>query len=169
MSKQLPARIHCPNCDNQFEVMLYRSIWIENRENRKLIFDDQINAVTCSQCKVKTKLEFPFLCTNVNEHIAVWYEPYPDPEVDKDVKQYAKHFGSSSFYATAPRIRDWKAFKEKIIELEQRIGIKPAGKPSPEMQEKMRGFINHIKEQQTQAKPSPANAFAAWWRSRTKL
>lgn len=149
--------------------MLYRSIWIENRENRKLIFDDQINAVTCSQCKVKTKLEFPFLCTNVNEHIAVWYEPYPDPEVDKDVKQYAKHFGSSSFYATAPRIRDWKAFKEKIIELEQRIGIKPAGKPSPEMQEKMRGFINHIKEQQTQAKPSPANAFAAWWRSRTKL
>ena len=150
MSKQLPARIRCPNCDNQFEAVLYRSIWIEDRANRKLIYDDQINVVICPKCKVKTKLEFPFLCTNVKEHIAVWYEPYPDPEVDRDIKQYAKHFGPSSFYATAPRIRDWKAFKEKIIELEQRTEMKPAGKPSLEMRGKMRGFINHIKNKLAQ-------------------
>lgn len=125
--------------------MLYRSIWIENPENRKMIFDDQINVVMCPKCMIKTKLEFPFLCTNAKEHIAVWYEPYSDPEIDKDMKQYAKHFGPSSFYATAPRIRDWKAFKEKIVGLEQCTEMKPAGKPSPEIREKMRGFINHIK------------------------
>jgi len=149
--------------------MLYRTIWIENRENRKLVFDDKINVVVCAKCKLRTKLEFSLLCTNVKEHIAVWYEPHPDPDVDKDMKDYAQHFGASSFYATAPRIRDWKAFKEKIVELEQRTGMKPAAKLSPEMQSKMRGFLDHLKEQQAQKKQAGVNALLAWWRSRTKL
>ena len=163
MSKRLPARIRCPNCDSQFEVMLYRSIWIEDPANRKLIFDDQVNVVICPQCTTRTKLDFPFLCTNVKEHIAVWYEPYPDPEIDNDMKQYANHFGPSSFYATAPRIRDWGAFKAKIIELEQRPKMRPAAQPSPEMQRKMRGFIDHIRskfgQKSTDTDPVPPLAF----------
>lgn len=146
MSKRLPARIRCPNCDNQFEALLYRSIWIEEPANRKLIFDDQINVVICPKCKTKTKLEFPFLCTNVGERIAIWYEPYPDPQIDTDMKQYANHFGPNSFYATAPRIRDWEAFKAKILECERQPDMRPAAQPSPEMRQKMRGFIDHIKD-----------------------
>lgn len=101
--------------------------------------------VACPACKIETKLSISLLCTDVKEHIAVWYEPYPDPVVEQDVLLYAKHFGAQSFYATAPRIRDWNAFKEKIVELEQRTGIKPAGELSPEMTEKMHGFVNRLK------------------------
>ncbi len=125
MSKQLAAQIRCPNCEHQFEATLYRSIWIEYPENRKLIFDDKINVVTCPACKSKTRLQFSFLCTNVREQIAVWYEPYPDPDVEKDAQLFAKRYGPRNFYATAPRIRDWNAFKEKIVELEQQTGMKP--------------------------------------------
>ena len=158
MSKTLQARIRCPNCENQFETTLYRSIWIEFPENRKLVFDDKINRVTCPACKMQTKLEFPFLCTNVKEHIAVWYEPCPDPDVEKDAQLYAKHHGPSSFYATAPRIRDWNAFKEKIVELEQRTGMKPPSRLSPEMQEKMQGFVDHLKEEQAKKEPGKAKS-----------
>ncbi len=158
MSKTLQARIRCPNCKNQFEATLYRSIWIEFPENRKLIFDDNINRVTCPACKMQTKLEFPFLCTNVKEHIAVWYEPYPDADVEKDAQLYARHHGPSSFYATAPRIRDWNAFKEKIVELEERTGVKLPSRLSPEMQEKMQGFMNHLKDNQAKKQQEKAKS-----------
>lgn len=157
MSKQLQAQIRCPNCKHQFVATLYRTIWIEYPENRKLIFDDKINVVTCPACKSKTKLPFPFLCTNVKEQIAVWYEPYPDADVEKDVQQYAKHTGPRSFYATAPRIQDWHAFKEKIIELEQQTGMRQAAGLSPEMREKFQGFVQSLQEKQ---KSSPAKPVA---------
>src|ERR1041385_4553550 len=120
MSKTFSIELSCPFCQSDFPATLYRTIWIEDSENRKLVFEDKINVVTCPNCGRESHVQSSLLATNVREHIAVWYEPYPDPQVEEDLRLYAKHMGADSFYATAPRIRDWAAFKEKIVELEQR-------------------------------------------------
>ena len=118
MSKQVNATITCKNCRHNFEASLYRSIWIEYPENRRLISEDLINRVTCPKCTESQRLEFPFLCTNVKKKIAIWYEPYYDSAIDDDIKLYAAQFGNQSFYAMAPRIADWDEFKSKLIEME---------------------------------------------------
>ena len=118
MSKKLGANITCSACKNVFPTELYRSIWVEDARNRSLILSDKINAVTCPQCKHQERLEFPFLCANVKLGFALWYEPYLDPQIDNDVEEYRKHMGPDSFYAKAPRISNWKTFKEKLLEME---------------------------------------------------
>jgi Zn ribbon nucleic-acid-binding protein len=147
MSKQVSADVPCPKCGQYSEISLYRSIWIEYSENRKLIFDNKINLFTCQKCGHSTSVPFSLLATNIKKHIAVWYEPYPDTDVENDIKLYAQHFGAGSFYATAPRIKDWEEFKKKIIELEGKEEVKSDLAISPEMQDKMRGFIGSIKKQ----------------------
>jgi hypothetical protein len=119
MSKKVPAEITCPRCTEKFTVQLFRSLWIEDPANRKLVSTDSVNAVTCPKCLTQTRLDFPFLCTNVKKRIAIWYEPYHDEAIDKDQKLYAKNFGASSFYAQAPRIADWNEFKIQLEIMEE--------------------------------------------------
>lgn len=144
MSKKIPAEIQCPSCRSKFNVELYRSIWIEDDENRNLIFNDEINAVTCPSCNVCTKLKFPFLCTNVKKGIAVWYEPYHDAEIDKDIALYKAKMGKDSFYATAPRVQDWEEFKKKIVELEGKSKNGGKAQVSEDMTAYFSGFIDQI-------------------------
>lgn len=152
MSKKIPAEIQCPSCRSKFNVELYRSIWIEADNNRELIFNDEINTVTCTSCKERTKLKFPFLCTNVKKGIAIWYEPYHDAEIDKDIALYKAKMGKDSFYANAPRIQDWEEFKKKIIELENKT--KNGGKVelSEGMAASFSGFIDHIEKENRKRK-----------------
>jgi hypothetical protein len=91
-------------------------------------------------------LEFPFLCTNVAKGVAIWYEPYPDAQIDADIEQYRKHMGPNSFYAKAPRIADWETFKVKFLELEA-AGRQPGQKLqySSESRKMFRGFIQSLK------------------------
>jgi hypothetical protein len=145
MSKQISANINCPQCQGEFSGSVYRSIWIENPKNRELIFSNKINTIVCPHCKAEEKLEFPFLCTNVDKQIAIWYEPYPDSQIDKDIAGYRSQMGENSFYAKAPRIKDWGEFKEKIIEMEKKTPQKEnAVKMSSEMKSNMKGFLDHI-------------------------
>lgn len=123
MSKRIDAAVTCKKCQHNFNVSLYRSIWVEEPENRRLIFEDMINRVTCPNCSDSQRLEFPFLCTNVKNGIAIWYEPYHDPAIDEDVKLYAAQFGKQSFYALAPRIKDWEEFKKKLLEMDTSLSI----------------------------------------------
>lgn len=148
MSKKLGANILCPNCKHKFPTQLFRSIWVEDPSNRSLVLSDQINAVTCPRCKFHYRLEFPFLCTNVKCGFALWYEPYHDPQIDKDVAEYSRHFGPNSFYAQAPRIADWNTFKRKLLEMESLVPQQHQIKNiSTEMQKKMIGFIAHLKDE----------------------
>ncbi|MFY9329614.1 MAG: CpXC domain-containing protein [Georgfuchsia sp.] len=119
MSKKVAAEIMCPKCGEKFRVNLIRLLWAEFPENRKLISTDSINAVVCPNCETRTRLEFPFLCTNIKKGIAIWYEPYHDPAIDQDQKLYASKFGDNSFYANAPRVQDWEVFKVKLAEMER--------------------------------------------------
>lgn len=118
MSKKVRAAIRCPQCSHETETDLYRTIWVEYPDNRALIFNNAINVVTCSQCKLSQRVDFPFLATNVQRHIAVWYEPYPDEQIDIDVNLYRRQFGPDHFFAKAPRIREWEAFKQTLVKLE---------------------------------------------------
>ena len=93
MSKRIEAKITCPNCSNQFDFTLYRSIWGEYPENRELVMTNQINVATCPSCNHSTKLQFPFIYTNANQHFAVWWEPEFDAQIDSDSKGYAKMMG----------------------------------------------------------------------------
>lgn len=166
MSKQLPARIRCPDCAHQFDTTVYRSIWIEYPENRKLIFDDRINVVTCPACDSDLRLPAPLLCANVTKQFAVWYEPYPDADVEKDVQLYAQHHGPRGFYAMAPRIREWTAFKEKIVELEEQSAMKSAEELRPQMWKNVHALFGSVKK--APASHSAASMFTRmmfWLRS----
>lgn len=119
MSKRIDATIKCQSCGLNFPVQLYRSIWIEIPSNRSLIHQDKINRFSCPSCTNEVNANFPFLATNATRGIAVWYEPYHDPQIDEDTAAYKKHMGEKSFYAQALRISDWSEFKGKLIELEK--------------------------------------------------
>jgi hypothetical protein len=147
MSKKIPAEIQCPSCHNKFNVELYRIIWIEEPKNRELIFSDELNAVTCPSCNKKTKLKFPFLATNVKKEIAIWYEPYHDDEIDKDVALYKAKMGKDSFYAKAPRIQNWEEFKQRIIESENKRQKGSKVNLSEDMVTSFSGFTNHIEKE----------------------
>jgi hypothetical protein len=118
MSKQVGAHIKCPSCGTETEFFLYRSLWIEAPENRKMVFEDRVNLFVCPSCGRSEQTKFPFLCTNTKLGFAVWYEPYHDEAIDRDIEDYKKNIGPNSFYATAPRVQDWQEFKNKIVEFE---------------------------------------------------
>ena len=121
--------------------------------------NDEINSVICPSCKKTTHVEFPFLCTNVKRGIAIWYEPYHDPAIDNDIAQYSKHFGATSFYARAARIKNWEEFKRKLTELEAlSAGSTPKVTPSPELKEHFKGFIRSLQE----SKQTSTNKSSQW-------
>lgn len=121
MSKKVEATIACPNCQNKFNVTLYRTIWGEYPENRNLVMNDEINVVACNNCWQKTKIPLPFMYTNSPKNFAVWWEPQYDPQIDEDKAVYQKATSANSYFSTAPRIEDWEDFKATIIKFEQGI------------------------------------------------
>jgi hypothetical protein len=146
MSKKLETSVQCRKCGYEQNLVLFRSIWAEDPENRSLILNDQINLFRCDNCNHRERLDFPFLCTNVGKGLAIWYEPYPDAQIDADIEQYRKHMGANSFYAKAPRIADWETFKATFLELEAagpQLGQKP--QYSSESRKIFRGFIDSLK------------------------
>lgn len=146
MSKRLPAELTCPKCSNRFPVQLFRSIWIENPEYRALITEDKINRFDCPKCSYHINTEFPFLATNAKRGIAIWYEPQHDSQIDKDVEDYKKHMGANSFYALAPRINEWAAFKAKMIALESKsAAANEFPQVSDAMMKNFAGFIDSMK------------------------
>jgi hypothetical protein len=156
MSMKLKAEMPCQGCDKPFKVEVFRTLWIEEPANREMIFNDTINVVTCPNCSSKTKLDIPFLCTNVRRGIAIWYEPFHDKDIDKDMVLYAKRFGKNSFYAQAPRIKDWNEFKRKILEMEKQTEkVKPDELITPEMHEEFSGFMNFLSKDKNQTHFAP--------------
>jgi hypothetical protein len=156
MSKRVGAHIKCPSCGTETEFYLYRSLWIEDPENRKMVFEDRVNLFECPSCGRTERAQFPFLCTNKELGLAVWYEPYHDEAIDRDVEGYKQQMGPNSFYATAPRISDWEDFKKKIIEIENTcedvdIGIEI----SDESAATIKGFMDHISAEVKSTKSKP--------------
>lgn len=149
MSKKMPAEIKCQFCGYQFPFELYRSIWGEYPENRNLVMSDKINVAKCPKCKKSFKLPYAFMYTNAEKQFAVWYEPIHDSAVDIDVNAYKLHMGANSYFATAPRIKDWQEFKDTIIKFEngKLTGQKPT--PSKDSAEVFANFINNIPSQTT--------------------
>lgn len=147
MSKRVEATIECRHCGHRQNAVLFRSLWTEDGENRFLLLNDKVNVFSCDKCKHTERLEYPFLCTNVRKGLAIWYEPYHDPQIDADVEMYRKHMGANSFYAKAPRIADWNAFKSKFLEMEA-AGPQQGQEPirSKESREALKGFVGSLKE-----------------------
>ncbi len=119
MSKKIQANITCPGCQNQQNFSLYRTLWIEYPVNLDLVFADKVNYFICNSCGYEERLKFPLLCTNAERKFAVWYEPYHDEQIDIDCDLYKKHMGEDSYFARAPRIKNWDKFKKKILELQK--------------------------------------------------
>jgi hypothetical protein len=125
MSKKLELDLNCPCCQTTIKATLYCSIWVETPEHMDPIQDNQINVVHCPACGFSEMPPFPFLATNAKKKIAVWYEPIADLNIDSDVALYRQHYGEDSFYAKAPRIKDWKEFKECLAQLNRRPDVPP--------------------------------------------
>lgn len=149
MSKRVPVTIQCPRCHHKQNAVLFRSIWVEEPDNLALILNDQINVYRCDRCGHEERLEYPFLATNVKKGVAVWYEPYHDPQIDADIAQYRAHLGPNSYYAKALRIADWHEFKCTLLRMNN-AGPTPGREPvySTALKGKFRGFLDHIRARQ---------------------
>jgi CpXC protein len=131
MSKRVDANIFCPHCNIKFKFSLFRTIWGEYPEYRELVMTDMINVATCPQCSRKLRANYPFMYTNKDKTFAVWYEPVYDSRIDDDTKVYKEMAGADSYFATAPRIKNWNEFKETIIKFEKGIlKGEPAKRPN---------------------------------------
>ena len=149
MSQRIEAKITCPNCHHQFDFTLYRSIWGEYPENRELVMTDKINVTTCPSCNVATKLIYPFIYTNTNQKFAVWWEPEYDVQIDSDKVGYVKMLGEGNYLATAPRIKNWKEFKDTIIKFENGELKGESDQISKDIKAQMQGFTKHLQEKNT--------------------
>jgi len=159
VSKTISATINCPNCQNQFNFTLYRSIWGEVPENRDLVMSDKINIAICPSCEKATKLVTSLFYTNADQHFAVWWEPEYDSQIDTDCQGYGKMMGPGNYLAAAPRIKVWKEFKNTIVKFENGELKGKAGTLSKDMQGHLKGFVEHI-ENQTQKKSGCLGALA---------
>lgn len=144
MSKKIGVEIVCPDCQKMFETEVFRSLWIEVPENLKLVLEDKVNVVKCPHCNFETKLKIPLLCTNVKKRFAIWYEPYHDEAIDKDVEGYREMLGAANFYSDAPRISDWNSFKAKIVEFENQKNISSREDSSDDVVEAISVSTKHV-------------------------
>ena len=119
MSMLYAVTIRCPACGATHSQSLFRSLWIEDPANRALVFENRVNLAMCPHCNITSTVNASLLCTNVPRNFAVWYEPSPDAQVDKDIEDYAIAMGRDCFYVTAPRLSDWNEFKRTIEKFER--------------------------------------------------
>jgi hypothetical protein len=148
MSQQIKTTVACPKCRQKLDATIFRTIWGEYPENRELVMSDKINSTTCPNCNTTTKWKFPLMYTNAHQQFAVWWEPYPDPQIDSDAIDFARMLGKKDYLATAPRIKDWEEFKETIVKYENgELKANSTKVVSKEMQEQMNGFLKHLKKQ----------------------
>ena len=129
MSMQIDVHIACHVCGEEYDTKIYRTIWGEYPENRELVMSDKINIITCPHCGTKTPVAASLFYTNAKQEFAVWYEPVPDPMIDKDAAGYKQLMGPNGYLATAPRVKDWNEFKETIKKFESGE-LKSSGSPS---------------------------------------
>ena len=142
MSKKIDMELTCPQCNNQFNHDIYRTIWWEYPEYRELVFSNKINVVNCPNCNASIKVDSPFLFTNSPKQFAVRWEPEHNEWVDRQVEAFQAMW-KESFLATAPRISDWEKFKDTIVKFENG---ELKWKPIVYGTEAMKNFFKNIKK-----------------------
>jgi len=110
MSRKNKVILSCSTCNHQFEATLYRTIWGESQENRDLLMNNLINVVVCPSCNTKTKIEYALFYNDTTVLCGVWWEPYPESEIDQCAAGWAKMFGKDNYMTNAPRLKDWNEF-----------------------------------------------------------
>jgi hypothetical protein len=171
MSKTVGADITCRQCGMETPMQLFRTLWLEDDKNRGMVYKDCVNLFKCPHCGHTERVEFPFLATNKDKKYAVWYEPYHDEAIDKDVAMYKEHMGPTSYFARAPRIADWNEFKAKVQEFEEVQGSeKPSGVEfSPEIETAFQSFTDEIKAQKGRSKHQGSHASINYWKWSKRL
>ena len=116
MSKSIEFQIECPDCGKQYQAKAWRTLWGDGctADNFTERLKDDTNMVTCPHCGHSFRLPLGLMYVDCKAGFAVWYEPQPDPNIDVETQQYAAMFGADSYYAKAPRVKDWDEFKRTI-------------------------------------------------------
>ena len=116
MSKLVDFQIECPKCGTHYVTKVFRTLWGDGctADNFELRLTDNTNVVTCPHCGHSFRLPLGLMYVDVEKGFAVWWEPQHDEGIDADAKSYAAAFGADSYYAKAPRVKDWDEFKRTI-------------------------------------------------------
>ena len=138
MSQKNRVKLTCSNCENIFEATLFRTIWGEQKENRDLVMNDLINVIECPSCHTKTKVEYALMYNDPTILCGVWWEPYPENEIDQCVAGWSKMFGKGNYMVQAPRIKDWNVFKETIKKF---YAVELKGSPPVQLRQQQRRKI----------------------------
>ncbi|MCL5030093.1 MAG: hypothetical protein M1480_13855 [Bacteroidetes bacterium] len=118
MSRIIDITLTCSLCRYEFPYKLYCSIAGDEPGNLELVLTDKINVAVCPICIVSVKLNSPLMYSNISKNFAVWWEPYYDPQIDKENELLIKMGRGKNFLSEAPRIRDWQEFKNTIMKYE---------------------------------------------------
>lgn len=116
MSKIVNFQIECPHCKTQYIAKVFRTLWGDgcNADNFESRLTDNTNVVTCPHCGHSFRLPLGLMYVDCDAGFAVWWEPQHDEGIDAETKSYAAAFGADSYYAKAPRVKDWDEFKRTI-------------------------------------------------------
>ena len=116
MSKIIDLQIQCPDCGQQYQAKAFRTLWGDGctADDFTSRLTENTNMVTCPHCGRSFRLPLGLMYVDVKAGFAVWYEPQFDSNIDDEARQYAAMFGADSYYAKAPRIKDWEEFKRTI-------------------------------------------------------
>ena len=118
MSKILDIQVNCPNCGNQYQAKVFRTLWGDGctADNFNTRLNDNTNVVSCPHCGHSFRAPLALMYVDCEAGFAVWWEPVHDDGVDSDINGYAAMFGADSYYAKAPRVKDWEDFKFTIYQ-----------------------------------------------------
>jgi len=141
MSKRIDVTRKCW-CGKDYTVSLYRSLWVEYPENLQMIMDEKVNVFHFACCDTELIDESPFMVTNVQKSYALWFDPYHDELVDKEIATYVLMFGPRNFYTEAPRISDYQEFKATVMKYE-RGELKGTPLDKSKIEEAMRTVVTH--------------------------
>jgi hypothetical protein len=111
-------------------------------------------------------LPFPFLATNVKKKIAVWYEPFPDKNIDSDIELNRRHFGEDSYQANAPRIKNWEEFKRRLSQLNIRPDVPSTLEDLSKLKRAMQSAYAERNEPKQHSIISRSVAFLSAWKSK---
>lgn len=116
MEKQIEYSVCCPQCNGMVNAVVQKTVYGEMPGNLEIVMNDKINVAKCPHCGHSFQVPVSVMYASQIKRYAVWYEPIPDPEIEKTSKIWGQMLGD--FYEQAPRIPDWEMFKNTINKFE---------------------------------------------------
>jgi CpXC protein len=89
MSQQKGYNIRCPQCGRDQDVELYESINVQTApELKQKLLANELNAVTCVQCKLTFRVDKPLLYNDPERRLMIYLVPMAEADYEEGERQF---------------------------------------------------------------------------------